>query len=182
MGGDRAGNPEQDETPLHRHAGQRLTDMQGFPWHAFLQFAGFCCVGVFHTTLDFAVYNLLTRPPVSLSRIKANCVSTSLALGCSFAANYVIVFSPRTLQLPTRIIEHLIVTCFSSYVIQNLVIRLMSWEWVGLTRSLCARVRGWPLVTRYSGETIEKNLVKAFAVAAGMVWNFFWYKMVVFAN
>jgi len=156
--------------------------MEDVPWHTLVQFAGFCCVGAFHTTLDFVVYNLLTRPPVSLARIKASLVSSTFALACSFTANFLIVFRPEGARLPMRIVDYLGVTGFSFYVIQSLVIRLMSYKWVRFTRLLCARVPGWPLMARYSGETIEKNLVKAFAVAAGMFWNFFWYKMLVFAD
>ena len=50
------------------------------------QFLLFCAVGVITTVVDFAIFNLLTRPAVGWRRIPANIVSVTVAMAWSFLA------------------------------------------------------------------------------------------------
>jgi putative flippase GtrA len=86
-----------------------------------LQFVLFCSVGVVTTVIDFAVFNLLTRPAVGWRRVPANTVSVALAMAWSFLANWLLVFQPAGQEWLVRAGRFLVTTLFSAFILQNVV-------------------------------------------------------------
>jgi len=142
----------------------------------------FLLAGCFHTLLDFLIFNILTGTPLKWPRIKANCVSTTIAMTASFTANLFFVFHPEHVYAWERSIKFIAVTGFSSYLLQNVVIYCLSSIWLVPVRSAKWFSRRLPISCSFSDEFIEKNTVKAVAVLIGFFWNFFWYKYFVFAR
>jgi len=145
------------------------------------QFGLFLVVGALTTTLDFLVYNLLTRRPVGWGRIPANLVSSTVAMTFSFTVNWHFVFHPAGLAWVIRAVKFLAVTCASSYGLQSLVIHFLSAVWRGQVRLAQALAAALPCARRLRAEFVDKNTVKAAAVAVGSLWNFCWYKWFVYA-
>lgn len=146
------------------------------------QLGFFLLAGALHTSVDFVVYNVLTREPLRLSRIQANCVSTTIAMAVSFTTNLLLVFQPARVQGVERGLKFILVTAFSSYLLQNAVIYLTSSFWLLPVRSALWILRKIPVAVGWSDEFVQKNTVKSLAVLAGLIWNFAWYKLFVFAN
>jgi putative flippase GtrA len=142
----------------------------------------FSLAGCFHTLLDFLVFNLLTRQPLKFSRIKANCVSTTVAMSVSFTANLLFVFRPEHVSGWERSIKFIAVTGFSSYLLQNVMIYFLSSIWLIPVRSAKWFSRRLSISGSFSDEFVERNTVKAIAVLTGFVWNFFWYRYFVFVG
>ncbi len=145
------------------------------------QFGGFLVVGALTTGLDFAVYNLLTRRPPGWGRVAANVVSCTGAMSFSFTVNGHWVFQPtRSAGVMGQAMRFVLVTAASSYGLQNLVIHGLSrwWRapvrWVERRARPCRWTRGW------SEDVVARNTVKAAAVAAGLLWNFAFYREWVF--
>ena len=143
----------------------------------------FLLAGAIHTSLDFGVYNLLTREPAKLSRIQANCVSTTIAMAVSFTANLVFVFHPKHVHGWERGLKFVAITAFSSYVLQSAVIYFTSFVWLVPVRS-AKWLSGLLFPTEWGlgNDFVPKNTVKALAVLAGLVWNFLWYRYFVFVE
>lgn len=139
------------------------------------QFLRFGLVGVGNTLLDFALFNLLAgrcRWP----KIRANLVSASVAMTFSFLANGHWVFPAHGGHPAERAVRFLAVTLTSGWLLQNVVLRLLD-------------AGAWKLLTNLVGPTcpeakvnlLHRNLLKAAAVAAGMLCNYAGYRMWVFA-
>lgn len=147
-----------------------------------VQFIVFCAVGVATTVIDFAVYNLLTRPSVRWQRIPANIVSVSVAMAWSFLANWYLVFQPAGEDWLGRAGRFLVTTAFSAFVLQNLVLYFTTVVWRGPTRAAQGIVRQLGLEHRLNDDFVARNTCKILAVMAGLIWNFFWYKFFVYAD
>jgi putative flippase GtrA len=139
----------------------------------------FGLTGVLSTFLDFFLYNRLTP---KLSRILANVCSTSVAMAFSFTVNLVLVFQPDIFRVPERAIKFVLVTAFSLYVVQNVVIYITSKLWLGPVRMACAVAQRLDTTKKWSEEFIGKNTVKVLATIFSMIWNFFWYKYFVYRD
>jgi putative flippase GtrA len=148
----------------------------------FSQVSAFLLAGAFHTVIDFMIYNRLTRAPLCLTRVKANCVSTTTAMAISFTINHNVVFHPEHGDAAVRIFRFFLVTLFSSYLLQNAIIRLLSDVWMMPARSAIWVSKQIPATSRFTDEFIQKNVAKAVAVATGIIWNFLWYRLYVFAG
>ena len=146
------------------------------------QFLFFCVVGVITTVLDFAVFNLLSRPAVGWRRIPANLVSVTVAMAWSFVANWFIVFHPDARDWLERSGRFLLTTAFSAFVLQNVVLHITTYIWKGPVNAAVAVVRKLRLKHRWNDDTISRNTCKALAVSAGLIWNFCFYKFFVYAN
>ena len=142
--------------------------------------AVFILVGCASTTIDFAIYNLLTSRRVGFRRIPANLVSTSVAMLFSFAVNLSVVFPPEYPGLLHHAMRFLAVTMCALYGLQTLIIFLLSrvWLWPARTVLKCSRVvvPQWDVGEDFVG----KNVAKLCATLASLVWNFCWYKWFVF--
>lgn len=159
----------------------RVLEMIEFelPWKQIVLFG---VVGVLNTALDFLLYNLFTRPPLRLSRIRANLCSTTVAMAFSFAVNFLFVLQPDTPQVPERALKFIAVTAFSLYIIQSFVIYLASTVWLAPVRLVIHMARLWPSTRCLTDEFIGKNTVKLLATVCSLIWNFFFYKYFVYVN
>jgi putative flippase GtrA len=146
------------------------------------QFLLFCLVGVSTTVVDFAIFNLLTRPAVGWRRIPANIISVSVAMAWSFLANWFVVFRPDGNEWLERAGRFLITTAFSAFVLQNLVLYFTTYVWKWPSRVAVWIVRTIQLHHRLNDDMVSRNTCKALAVAAGLIWNFCWYKFFVYAK
>lgn len=150
--------------------------------NATLQVGLFCVVGLLNTLIDFAIYNVLARPPFRLSRIKSNLVSTTMAMGFSFTVNLVFVFSPLHTMLQSRVPKFFVVTLISLYGLQTAVIYLLSQVYTVPARLALKCARRFHFTQSVPDDLIVRNAVKLFATIASLIWNFVWYKYYVYAN
>ena len=146
------------------------------------QFGLFCVVGVVNTCLDVGVYNLLARKPIAWPRIPASVASTTLAMIVGFTLNLQIVFRPEKANLWLRASRYLLVTCFSSYVVQSAVIYLTTHAWRSPFRHMQKLLGCIPRYSHLSNEFIDRNTSKMIAVGVGLVWNFCLNRWYVYAN
>jgi putative flippase GtrA len=146
------------------------------------QFLFFCIVGVATTFVDFAVFNLLTRPAVGWRRIPANLVSVTVAMIWSFLANWFVVFHPDGHDWLQRASRFLVTTAFSAFVLQNVVLYLATYLWKWPSSVALFVVRALRLHVHFNDDVVSRNTCKALAVSAGLVWNFCWYKFFVYAT
>jgi putative flippase GtrA len=150
-----------------------------------LQFILFCFVGAATTLIDFAIFNFLTRPTAAGRRmaiIPANILSVSAAMTWSFLANWLLVFHPGGHDWLPRAGRFLATTAFSAFVLQNVVLYLMTRRWLRPVQLSLALARRMGLAGRFSEDAISRNTAKGFAVTAGLIWNFFWYKFFVYSS
>ena len=131
--------------------------------------------------VDFGVFNLLTRPAVGWKRIPANLVSVTAAMAWSFLANWLIVFNPDGHDWIARAGRFLLITAFSAFVLQNLILYLTTYVWKGPVNFANLLVRNLRLKRQLNEDMVSRNTCKALAVSAGLVWNFCWYKFFVYA-
>ena len=146
------------------------------------QFLLFCVVGVTTTVVDFAIFNLLTRPAVGWRRIPANIISVTIAMAWSFFANWFIVFHPDRHEWLDRAWRFLIITVFSAFVLQNLILYLTTYVWKWPVEVSLFIVRTLRLSHRFADDMVSRNTCKALAVSGGLIWNFCWYKFFVYAT
>ena len=146
------------------------------------QFLLFCVVGVTTTAIDFAIFNLLTRPKAGWRRIPANTVSVSTAMTWAFLANWFIVFDPQGQDWLERAGRFLVTTAFSAFVLQNLILYFTTYVWKWPSRFALMVVGKLGLNHRFNDEMVARNTCKALAVSLGLVWNFCWYKFFVYAK
>ncbi|MCA9348601.1 GtrA family protein [Candidatus Saccharibacteria bacterium] len=139
-------------------------------------FIRFALVGVLNTILDFTILNTLVAglgAPVLI----ANIISTSLTMIFSFRANQRLVFRSSSAERRHRqIILFISGTLFGLYVIQTLVIAALAHWWTGPLETLTNLLIG------RSSDLLVINLAKAAATATTMIWNYFFYKFVVFGK
>ena len=147
-----------------------------------VQFLLFCGIGIMTTAVDFGIFNLLTRPSFGWRRIPANCVSVATAMAWSFLANWFIVFQPGGHDWLERAGRFLVTTVFSAFVLQNLVLYLTSYVWKWPANFAVFVVGKLRLKHRLDDDMVSRNTCKALAVAAGLAWNFCWYKFFVYAK
>ena len=145
------------------------------------QFLFFCVVGLATTVLDFAIFNWLTRPAVGWRRIPANLVSVATAMTWSFLANWVLVFHSDGQDWLGRAGRFLLTTSFSAFVLQNVILYFATYVWKGPVSFALFIVRKLRLDHRWNEDTWSRNICKALAVSAGLIWNFGWYKFFVYA-
>ncbi len=142
----------------------------------------FCVVGVATTAIDFGIFNFLTRPSLGWRRIPANIVSVAVAMTWSFLANWLIVFQPGGHQWLDRAGRFLATTLFSAFVLQNVILYVTTYRWKGPSKAVLFVLRQLRLQAWLDEDMASRNTCKALAVSAGLVWNFCWYKLFVYAN
>jgi len=143
------------------------------------QIGKFGAVGIINTVLDFAVFNLLIIY-AGFPRIPANIVSTTIAMTFSFLANKNFVFRDRSEFKIKQAAMFLVITAFGLYVIQNLVLWLLTEEWTGPLNLGYDLVELLGLDTIFSKEFVINNGAKVVATGFSMVWNYLTYKKIVF--
>lgn len=135
--------------------------------------ARFLVVGCLNTGLDFLLLNTIVFV-FGIYPLVANTISVTLGITISYVLNHKFVFrSDEEISL-RKYITFFAVTGFSSIVIQNSII--YGFEAVG-------RMHFGHLILMSdiaNSNAFRLNVAKATAVLIGMVWNFVFYKFVVF--
>lgn len=150
------------------------------------QVGRFGLIGVINTVIDFGVFNLYVAL-IGLTFFKvlgfplspANLVSVTAAMTFSFIANKTYVFKAKGRSTLKQAIVFLSVTAFSVYIIQNGVLFLFTEVWprsFEFWYNLLKPIIGGFITLEFA----TNNGAKAIAVGTGMVWNYLWYKKVVF--
>jgi putative flippase GtrA len=122
----------------------------------------FGVVGIANTALDFAILFLLVG--MGLDRISANFVSTSIAFVFSFFVNKSFTFNSTGGNVKKQFALFIIITVFSLWVIQPIVIITMSWLLAGLGLD----------------SSVELFIAKLVATIASLIWNYIFYSRLVF--
>ncbi len=124
--------------------------------------ARFALVGVVNTAIDLVLFVLLSSAGAPL--LVANFVSTSAGMSFSYVTNRAWSFG-STQSVRRSLVPFLVVTAAGLWLIQPLVITIV----VRMLES--------------AGESSDWDLwaAKAAAIGVGLVWNFVWYRHVVFA-
>jgi len=146
-------------------------------WTEFKRVFLFGLVGAFNTLLDFAVYNVLSGE-FGFSLVKANIVSTTVAMVFSFFANKHVVFKKTGGTVWKQVLAFWVVTAFGLYVLQTGTIWFLTEVWtypllVGLDFAHLAGIQG-------HDPFLVKNGAKAIATCVSLIWNYIMYKKVVF--
>jgi putative flippase GtrA len=122
----------------------------------------FALVGVVNTAIDFVLFGLLSLLGTPL--LVANFVSTSCGMTFSYLANRSWTFRSAA-SVRRSLAPFLLVTATGLWLVQPVVIALVA-------RVLTDSGLGVDLRTIW--------IPKAAAIGVGMVWNFAWYRWVVF--
>ncbi|MEM6998061.1 MAG: GtrA family protein [Patescibacteria group bacterium] len=136
----------------------------------------FVIVGIANTAIDFLVLNFVSAF-LGVPRVPANVVSVSTAMSFSYFANKQLVFEGKK-KSRAQAARFFAVTIISLYVLQTLVILLLTEAWT------------WPLDTAYdiidafslniSRDFVYTNGSKLAATAFSMVFNYLLYSRYVF--
>jgi len=122
----------------------------------------YAAVGIANTVLDFAILFLLVN--LGLNKIPANYISTSIAFMFSFFVNKSFTFKSKSGNPKKQFLLFIIVTIIGLWIIQPIVILLVS-----------------PLA---SGAGLSDSMTllasKLVATIASLIWNYLFYSRVVF--
>ena len=135
----------------------------------------FAAIGVINTLIDFALLNVFAHA-MGIPRIPSNIMSASVAMVFSFFANRTVVFRGHDGDARSQALKFIAVTVSSVYIIQNIVIYLLTEVWL------------WPLETAHDiigileQDVFITNGAKAAATVASLIWNFVLYDKVVFTR
>lgn len=147
------------------------------------QISSFMIVGLINTAIDFFMLNILIVA-ADAPTIAANIISTSTALCFSFFANQRHVFrvDRQSSKSRTSLLQFIVVTLAGLYVVQTAIIYTLTNTW-HLPGSIALSIRDLiGLQTTLGDSFVTTNTAKGIATAASMVWNFIWYKKVVFRD
>ncbi|HEX3082056.1 MAG TPA: GtrA family protein [Candidatus Saccharimonadia bacterium] len=141
------------------------------------QVGKFGVVGIINTLIDFVGYNIFSGAGLSL--VQANLLSTSIAMGFSFAANKKVVFQKHHGSVARQAALFIVITAFGLYILQTGTIKLLTDVWL----APLAFVLGVAHAFGISGhdQFIIKNGAKALGSVISLTWNYVMYKKVVFA-
>lgn len=127
----------------------------------------FALVGSTNTLLDFSLFNLLLLL-FHIPAVISNVITVSICITLSYALNHYFVFKHKTNLSLKSFKSFILVTGFSSLVIQTSVIWLYQVSSNTFT----------PIDSHIAA--IGINTAKVVGVGLGMVWNFTLYKYVIF--
>ena len=139
----------------------------------------FGLVGVVNTLIDFIIYNSELKY-FRITPELAKVVSSTAAMIFSFFANKTAVFENKDKAVGGQALKFLVVTGINLYVIQVAVIHVIKGSFLV---SLADRVAlSLHLTGVFSPDFMAKNVPFFSAILIGLVWNYFWYKRVVFKS
>jgi putative flippase GtrA len=122
----------------------------------------FGAVGVINTLIDMGL--LFTLKAFGLPTIPANIISTTAAFCFSFFANKKYTFHTTKTNVKREIALFIIVTLFGLWVIQTIVIQIMTFL----------------LASTSLSSDLILLAAKATAILASLIWNYTLYSRVVF--
>lgn len=143
------------------------------------QVGAFALTGIINTGVDFLLLNIgifVFHIPILI----ANIISTSLALLCSYGLNKGWVFGGHRGNKTRAIMLFLLVTLTGLYVLQTGIIYLLTSHFPHLGNAFYAVLQVFHIPI--SNAFVIANIAKAVATVATAIWNFVWYKKVVFAS
>lgn len=136
----------------------------------------FLAAGSVNTAIDFVLLNIMTLA-LGAPVLIANSVSVIFGICLSYVMNHFFVFRYPDRVTVKRFLQFFAVTGFSSLVIQNVIIWLFEMLFgTSFGRSLLF------LGSDADNNVLAINFAKAVAVFAGLVWNFAFYRLVVFRS
>ncbi|WP_082481023.1 GtrA family protein [Rathayibacter sp. Leaf299] len=136
----------------------------------------FLAAGSVNTAIDFVLLNIMTLA-LGAPVLIANSVSVVFGICLSYVMNHFFVFRYPDRVTVKRFLQFFAVTGFSSLVIQNVIIWLFEMLFgTSFGRSLLF------LGSDADNNVLAINFAKAVAVFAGLVWNFAFYRLVVFRS
>jgi len=134
----------------------------------------FVCVGAFNTGLDFIMFNFWTFA-VGLKPVLANTLSVVVGITISYILNHRFVFHSEQAPSLKKYLMFFGVSGVSAIALQNLIIwGVSAFFRMDFTNSL------FLLNEIGHNHGIELNIAKALAVGVGMIWNFMFYKYIIF--
>ena len=155
----------------------RVARLRPTSWAEFKRVFLFGLVGAFNTLLDFAVYNVLTGE-FAFSLVKANVVSTTVAMIFSFFANKHVVFKKAGGGVARQAVLFWLVTAFGLYVLQTGTIWLVTALWTWPMDATLSVLHAAGVTTH--DQFLVKNGAKAIGTIVSLAWNYIMYKKVVF--
>lgn len=126
------------------------------------QKANFVIVGGINTAIDFGL--LFSLKALGLPAIPANIISTFAAFCFSFFANKKYTFKTKQTNIKREIILFTVVTLFGLWVLQTVVIQLITILLAGVGLN----------------DTVVLFVAKILATVTSLVWNYVMYSRVVF--
>lgn len=138
------------------------------------QFLIFGLVGIANTLIDLGLFTLLYHSGLPI--LLANIISTSAALVASFILNSRLTFKDTALSRQ-RIVKFLAVTLTGLWILQPIVISgaLYIFEHTPLVTDIVE-------IFVKPASSAFPTLAKLLSISVTLVWNFIWYKLVVFAD
>lgn len=134
----------------------------------------FLIVGSLNTILDFLFLNVLVWG-LGVWSYAANAISVVICICISYSLNHYFVFRKKEKLSIKAFVYFFAVTGFSSIFLQSLIIWLSYLVFdTPFSRSILA------FANLPDDQVFELNLAKCAAVGVGMVWNFLFYKHIVF--
>jgi putative flippase GtrA len=139
----------------------------------------FGLVGLVSTLIDFSILNIV-HSGFSVNLIIANIISTTIAMGFSFLMNRKYVFTGGTKSILHQTVAFLLVTSFGLYVIQSVVLHLLTVTWTGPANLVVYLIGAVGLSQVIGKNFIITNFAKIIATMFSLVWNYVFYRRVVF--
>lgn len=140
----------------------------------------FVVVGVINTATDFILLNILVSI-FALPLYGANLISAFVAMCVSFMLNKNFVFRKDSQSDPRTFFTFIGVTLLSIWGVQTLVIFLLTQQFPQPLFTIADAAHSVGLAQSFSIEFIVNNMTKIIATVASLVWNYLFYKYVVFA-
>lgn len=140
----------------------------------------FIIVGVINTATDFILMNLLVSF-AALPLYGANLISAFVAMCVSFVLNKNFVFRKGAQTDPREFFTFIGVTLLSIWGVQTLVIFLLTQQFPQPLFTIADAVHSAGLAQSFSIEFIVNNVTKIIATFASLIWNYLFYKYIVFA-
>lgn len=141
----------------------------------------FVLVGITNTGVDFILLNLLVTF-FALPLYGANLISAFVAMCISFLLNKTFVFNEKGKATVKEFFTFIGVTLLSIWGVQTLVIFLITQQFPQPLFTIADAVHDNGLTSSFSVEFIRNNLAKIVATGASLVWNYLFYKYVVFSK
>lgn len=144
-----------------------------------LEKARFAIVGFVNTAVDFTVLNLLVIF-IHLPIITANIVSTLTAMLVSLMLNKTVVFRDSKPLTKRSFALFIGVTLSSLWIVQSLVLFILTQQFPHPLTTIAHELALYTH-TSMSGESFfRNNLSKIIATIASLIWNYYFYKRLVF--
>ena len=100
-----------------------------------LRVARFASVGLINTAVDFGIFNVLILA-AGLHNLPANIISVSVAMAVSYRLNHGFVFKTSKKKSAKNVAHFVLITAFGLYILQNIVIYIVTRDFSGLTNWL----------------------------------------------